>query len=128
MKSLYFVSSLEWGVSYFSGHYLLAQPEYNTRAVLVSPAVIPGMKPFCLEFCYSMYGSDVGILRVNVANSDGELSQVWQRVGDQGVNWRKAFLPLPRLPFTVSAIDFNIGPWDMGQLFLNIKFQTHCTE
>ena len=107
--------SLECGVPYFSGHYLLAQPEFNTRAVLVSPAVIPGMAPFCLEFSYSMYGSDVGILSVVLADSDGEHSQVWLRVGDQGVNWRKAFLPLPRLPFTVSSISFKIGPWEMGQ-------------
>jgi len=47
-----------------------------------------------MKFSYSMYGSTMGSLEVNVKPAGGTWSTIWQQSGNKGYSWKEAELDL----------------------------------
>ncbi|GFN85250.1 MAM and LDL-receptor class a domain-containing protein 2-like [Plakobranchus ocellatus] len=78
------------------GFYAYTESSYrsgtNDTARLVSGVVTLTDDGVCLRFWYSMYGADIGSLKV-YASIKGALGPVlWQRIGNQGADWRPGYL------------------------------------
>lgn len=97
--------------SVLSGHYLFIEASAprrpNDRARLVSP-VYQATATKCLNFWFSMYGSDIGHLRVFMQPQNGTAVRIWDLFGDQGSqDWKQGRVAYySPTPFTVSAL-FN---------------------
>lgn len=93
------------------GHYLFIEASAprrpNDRARLVSP-VYQATATKCLNFWFSMYGSDIGHLRVFIQPQNGTAVRIWDLFGDQGSqDWKQGRVAYySSTPFTVSAL-FN---------------------
>ncbi|XP_061181248.1 MAM and LDL-receptor class A domain-containing protein 2-like [Saccostrea echinata] len=51
----------------------------------------------CMVFYYFMYGSTMGTLQVNQTLQNGRAEIIWQRQGNQGYEWKQAYVTLKGL-------------------------------
>lgn len=92
---------------FFSGHYLFIESSAprrpNDKARLVSP-VYQATATKCLNFWYSMYGADVGHLRVYIQSQNSSAVRIWDLYGDQNSpDWKQGRVAYySPTPFTVS--------------------------
>lgn len=75
----------------------------NDKARLVSP-VYQATATKCLNFWYSMYGADVGHLRVYIQSQNSSAVRIWDLYGDQNSpDWKQGRVAYySPTPFTVS--------------------------
>ena len=70
--------------------YMFAQGKGNTgNAILESPCLkLDNLTNPTVQFAYSMNGSQIGTLRLEVSTNNGATwTTLWTRSGDQGANW-----------------------------------------
>lgn len=56
--------------------------------------LVPYNQQYCLSMYYYMYGEHVTLLSIYVRDAEGIARLAWQRVGQQGRLWHRAFLHL----------------------------------
>lgn len=75
-----------------AGHYVYIEVSgkaANSTARIISPNINIRSSGVCLKFWYNMYGANVNRLNVYSRNG-GVMSQVWTRLGNQGLDWKYA--------------------------------------
>ena len=81
-----------------SGNYLYTEADncYNTTAELYSPCFnLEGLENPEFHFWYSMYGQNMGTLKLEISNDDcGTWAELWSLTGDQGDEWLQAVIAL----------------------------------
>lgn len=78
-----------------------------------------------LSFAYNMWGVNINTLQLQVSNDGGfSWSTLWQRTGNQGVGWKKAYIGLGAYPenavlkfrFTASGGSGSLGDIALDQI------------
>ncbi|XP_015763477.1 PREDICTED: meprin A subunit alpha-like [Acropora digitifera] len=75
------------------GYYLYVESSSLSRgqeARLVSPNLPAQREGQCLKFYYSMYGSTMGTLKVQIKKSNGNSWLIFYKSGNQGTGWKRA--------------------------------------
>ena len=76
---------------------------------------------YCLYFMYHMFGSGMGRLEVKIKDADGAEQILWDKSGNQGVQWHKAHV-------SVSVVDaFQVCIPNMVFLYINL-YATYCVQ
>jgi hypothetical protein len=89
--------------------YLFAQGKNNSgEAAIESPCLsIAEMTNTAVDFAYSMNGSSIGTLRLEVStNNGGTWTTLWSRSGNQGSNWLTASVSLENHKTAFTKIRF----------------------
>lgn len=84
---------LSFSLSFFKGYYLYVESSSLSRgqeARLVSPNLPAQREGQCLKFYYSMYGSTMGTLKVQIKKSNGNSWLIFYKSGNQGTGWKRA--------------------------------------
>ena len=67
----------------------------NGAANLYSEWIERNKQRNCLDFYYLMNGRGVGVLQVYLRFQNGDTSLLWERIGDQGQEWKLGAATLP---------------------------------
>jgi hypothetical protein len=96
---------------------------YERTALLVSPCLdLSGMTHPVLDFWYSMYGSDMGSLHIDLmVDAEWMLDAMPPIVGNQGQGWNKATLDLGSYTGAKVAVRFRgiTGPGNLSDLAID---------
>jgi hypothetical protein len=126
-----------------SGHYMYIEGSegplggYDKTAVLVSPTLPyhPWGPRFCLHFWYSMKGSTMGSLTVNVTCHSALASgcsslhthAVWSRQGHQGNQWQRADVTIDVTnDVTVWSLNVSLFIFDINIIQNNVLNPCLC--
>jgi len=112
-----FLSELEVKDGYYM--YLKAS-DYPTgsTARLMSRSISHGYSgAICLMFWYHMHGAGMGTLKIYTSNSQGSISSVWDKTGDQRDAWHLATVSLTKIngPFYL-IIEAVRGPSQLSDM------------
>jgi hypothetical protein len=116
--------------------YLFAQGKNNSgEAAVESPCLsIADLTNSSIDFAYSMNGSSIGTLRLEVStNNGGTWTTLWSRSGNQGSNWLTASVSLENHKTSFTKIRFvavaggNFGDIAIDGITLRGQQAISCT-
>jgi hypothetical protein len=96
------------------GYYIYIETSYPRRqgdmAELRSPPLLT-TSTTKMQFKYSMYGSTMGSLQLNVKPAGGTWSTVWSMTGNKGSGWKAAQIDLGSYQSPVEVQFIGIRGW-----------------
>ncbi|KAL5006372.1 hypothetical protein ScPMuIL_015178 [Solemya velum] len=112
-----------------SGHYIFLEAtssQQGDKALLESARYTDSNGSCVLSFWYSMYGRNIGSLKVLLKDSSDQITTLWQKAGDQGKGWKNVHLGLKNYRKFAILFEGTRGDGFRGDIAIDdIRF-TNC--